>query len=360
MMQDSINIISLGQCGSRIGRMFDISGVTTCYANFDSVDYRGLDIPKEKMFLIGETGTGCSFSKGMQLIKKYEEQFIDYLESNLSRDKLNLIIFGAGGGSGSSMAVAAVKHAVDQKYRVGVLATLPPQIQGMLVLDNALKVIKDLKDYNLSTMILCDNEYIMSKVGVRKDWWAGVNQYVFNAVCSMFDILKPGKTANSGIGSIDKGELMRVLQYGNGIVDVRVTHLDKSELNNITEESLSSILYNPMLIEGFNYKDTLAYILNIDTPMYGDYTKLAQLIFSTVQSSFGSAISKLGMFTDPTLADSVRITLINAGLKLPKAIMKDIKDLNRNNKRFSKKRDKEEKIDLSIIGDSLIDEEFDI
>lgn len=358
-MKTSLKMIGLGQGGTRISQVFEKAGVDCAYANFDHIDFSGLNIPDSKKIIISGTGTGASFKKGLMLVEKNKDIFSKFLDEHLSRDHINMFVFSLSGGSGSSMGVTALKYALSNKYKTGVLTVLPPKIQGMLAMDNAMRVLEHLKEQDIKTFILADNEYILGHVGVKKDWWSGVNEYIFSAVASMFDIIREGKTSSSGIGSIDKGELMRIIQFGNGMLDPRVLYLNQNEIKNINDEDLHNFLYAPMLMEGYKYKETLAFIINIDTPVYENYSAFIQRILESVKSNLGGTIAKIGMFVDPTLTDSIRITIINAALKLPKNINKDIRFVNRDARKYSTKKEKEDMTDFSML-ESSIDEDFEL
>jgi cell division GTPase FtsZ len=357
MIQESLNVIGLGQAGSRIAKFFDRANVPTMYANSDEVDFRGLNIPENKTLLIEGTGTGCSYVKGLQIVDKNLDTFISYISKVLNKDKLNLFIFGCGGGSGSSMSTRAIKYAIENKYRVGVLTVLPADVLGIVPKGNAIKTLEDLKEFPINTFILADNEYLSKDIVLGKDWWSEINQKIYDQVEAAFEITGSKKTSQAGIGSIDKGELMRILQYGNGLIDIRTFRIKKYQM---TEEYVEELLHKPVLTEGYNYKDSLAYIINIDTPTFGNYSQFAQTVFMKSSGKYGSAISKFGMFIDGSLSEEIVLTIITAGLKFPKIVTKEMKKFNREGVRLNKKKDKEDKTDFSIVDSSMIDDEFDI
>lgn len=356
-MQDTINVFAFGQAGTRISQNFEKVGVSTAYVNFDEVDMRGLQVREDKKLCISGKGTGCSLAMGNKLVKKHKAELFKFIRSHADKNKLNIIVFGLGGGTGSSITMAAVPYMLEKGYRVGILTVLPPDILGILPQDNALRVLEYLKELPLSLFILGDNEYMVSEVGFKKDWWSGVNNYLFSQFHSIFEITRSNKTTYSGIGSIDKGELLRILQYGNGMLDVRTIYLKEADLYK-SEETLRDMLYTPSLIDGYSYKDTLAYAVNVDVPSRGDYTGTVSTIFNIVEKESGEAISRLGMSIDPLLDDTIRITMINAGLKLPKTILSRIKNLNKNEKKFINKKEKEDKITFDKLNTSSLDDDF--
>jgi len=119
-------------------------------------------------------------------------------------------------------------------------------------------------------------------------------------------------------------------------------------------------LFKPCLVEGYNYKDTQAYMVSIDVPVKGVYTNFSSKVFDITKNVSGSAISRLGMFVDPLLTDSVRVTLINAGLKLPKVLKSRMNNLKRDAERYKDKRSKGDSMDFDGIDSLALDDDFDI
>lgn len=360
MIGESLNIISIGQCGNRIGKKFEELRATVYYINSDSVDMRGLDVAVDKTLLLDGRGTGGSTIKGQQMFKKHKGIVVDFLKESLDKEKVNMVLFGLGGGTGGSLGPLVLDYAIQHKYKTGVLTTLPPKMLGILAGDNALRTLKQIKDIESNFFILVDNELLTNKIGISSNWWERVNAYIVEQINSVFNILKPEKISQSGIGSIDKGEVMRILQFGKGLTDIRVVYLSPYDLR-AAERDLILKLFTPVFIEGHTYKNTLAYLVSIDVPERGAYTALIKNIFDATKKISGSAISRLGMFVDPNLSpDVIRVTMVNAGLKLPKVLQSRINNLKRDEQRFIDKKGKEESLDLSQIEGSILDEDFNL
>lgn len=341
MIGDFINIISIGQCGNRLGKKFSMLGIPTCYINSDSVDMRGLGVAEESTFLVDGRGTGGNTRQGQRIFKGHKAEIMEFVMNHAMQDRLNLIIFGLGGGTGGSIGPAIIEHLINKKYSVGCLSTLPQKMLGILAGDNALRTLKQIKNLPLSMFIIADNEFLVNNVGVSANWWERVNEHIVGNVVSAYTVLDDNKMSQTGIGSIDKGELLRILQYGKGLTDIRTLYLTFSDLDKERSE-LKSLLYAPTLIQGFDYKETLAYLVSIDTPNHGNYTDVAKKIFDISKSVSGSAISRVGMFNDPVLSDSVRVTLINSGMSLPKVLQSRIDNIKRDGQRFKDKAQKKE------------------
>ena len=100
MIDEIIQIIGIGQCGTRIGTEFEKCNIDTAYINSDEVDVRGLIVSEKKMLLLETTGTGGSPSKGKAMIERNWERFTSFLHKNTDKSKMLLFIAGGGGGTG--------------------------------------------------------------------------------------------------------------------------------------------------------------------------------------------------------------------------------------------------------------------
>jgi len=358
-MLDIFNICSVGQCGCKIGWEFAKLGFSTCYINSDVVDMRDFGAPEDKILLLDTTGSGRSPAKGRAILEKHFDKFAAFMDKNLKPNSINLFIIGLGGGTGGGMALPAIEYAQKKGMKVGLLATLPAKMSGMLDMDNAMRSLKELKDASINMFILSDNEHLMNTVGLSTEWWQKINYFILKKMAVIFDLLRENKTSQAGIGSIDKGELLRVLQYGQGLLDVRDIYLSIPGEVALTDEELKKRLFEPGLISGYKYSDTLFYIVNVDVPKQGGFTELAARIFSTCKGSFGSALARVGMFIDPNLDKAIRITIITAGLKLPRVLRSRINNLKRDSDRYEVKKDKEDLLDFSSMDDIKIDDDFD-
>ena len=359
-MINLFNVIGIGQCGCRIAKEFNKIGFNTCYINSDSVDMRDFIVPKDKLLMLGTSGSGRSPVKGAAILKSNFTIFSDFMDIHLQRDALNLFVIGMGGGTGGGMIIPVLEYAQEKDIKVGVLATLPPKLSGMLDMDNAMRVLKKLRTVDMNMFILADNEYLIEKVGLSTEWWQRINYYILTKVIAAFDILRDNKTSQKGIGSIDMGELSRILQYGKGLLDIRDIYFTLPDELSISDEELKEKLFEPSLINGYNYKDTLFYLISIDVPDKGGYTEFASRVFKITKGSFGSALARIGMFIDPILSKSIRVTIITAGLKLPKVLRSKINNLKRDSIRHEIKKNKLDSVDFTDMDEISINDDFDL
>jgi cell division GTPase FtsZ len=359
-MRDYINFIAIGQGGGRITQDFSPLNVSSCYINSDAVDVRDLSVSTEDLLLLETTGSGGSPSKGRAILNNNLTAFTTFIDSKLDKSKLNIFVIGLGGGTGGGMALPSVEYALNNDYKVGVIAALPPIMQGMLANDNAMRTLKELRSKEISMFILIDNQYLIDTVGISSSWWDNVNKCITKNVGSIFDIIREGKVSQKGLGSIDKAEIYRILQYGKGLLDVKTVYFSPNEFE-LTDNDIKSKLFAPQLIEGYNYKDTLAYIVNIDIPKANEtYTEFSSKVFNITKGVCGSAISRLGMFTDPFLLDKVCVTIITAGLKLPKVLKSKINNIRRDSERHEAKKSKVDRLDFEELSSVHIDDDFSL
>lgn len=362
-MFDSMKIIGIGQCGTRIGKGLEVAGLSVAYVNSDEVDTRGYNIPEDKLLLLKDTGTGKSIIKGQQIAEKNLPKLRSFIKKNSDKNGMTTFIVGGGGGTGGGVINVAVKLALEEGYKVGVVYTLPPYMQGLVPASNSLKTLKMLRQQKLNFFLLADNEYLLSTIGTSKDWWEKVNTNIITNFLSPFQLIRSNKVASSGIGSIDYGEIVRILQHGDGLTDIRSVNIPLN--SDVSPEALQSILFQPSLVEGYDYKNTLAYLVCVDVPKDGNYSTLAHDVFDVVKKKCGNSISILGMFNDPILSDSIRVTLIHSGLQLPSIFQSRLKNLKRDEERFiGKKQKAESRIDLDLLVDldspSILENDFNL
>lgn len=363
-MNEFFRFIGLGQCGMRISQEFERVGFQTAIINSDEVDGRGYQIDDDKLLVLKGTGTGKSLKIGKEIIENNKNKFESFIRKNCSKNGLTVFIAGGGGGTGGSFVAPAIEYTKSLGYKVGVIYTLPPKMLGIIPAENSLKTLKELLKVETDFFMLVDNELLIDEVGKDDSWWGKINRMILSTFYSSIEIIRNNKTAQLGLGSIDKGELLRSLTYGKGCTDIRRYYLTLDECNQ-EEEKIVEQLFKPQLIEGYNYKETKCYLISIDTPQIGSYSAIARRIFDIIKHRVGNSICILGMFTDPLLKDSIKITIINSGLQLPKVLQSRIKNLRRDEKAFQHKQDKEDATvnifsDLTFNEDNSLDKDFQL
>ena len=359
MLSKNLQVVGIGQCGTRIGQEFARQGVNAIYVNSDAADAKGVNA--KNMLLVESTGTGGSPVKGKEFFDKHKKEFSAFLDKNLDPDKLVLFIAGGGGGTGGGFITPAAEYAITKGYKVGVIYTLPPKMLGMLAINNAFKTLKILRQLELKTFVLADNEFLMNFVGVSEmNWWQEVNKHIVAHFHFIFDITRDSKITAAGFGSIDKGEVSRILQYGQGLTDIRVVEFSNKEVKTMDDAEIKKALFATGLIEKYDYKKTLAYITSIDVPAKGDYNTFSSIVFNINKKMYGSSLARIGMSVDPTLTDSVRVTMVNSGLDFPKVLKSSINNLKRDDERYKNKAIKGDSLNLNGLDLDSISDDFNL
>lgn len=361
-MKDYISFIGLGQCGMRLCNEFYGKGYTCSFINSDEGDVRGFNFEPEKVLVLKGTGTGKSLKVGTQIVEDNKTKFESFLKKNVNKNGLTILVAGAGGGTGGSFVSPAATFLKENGYKVGVLLTLPPSILGLVPAENSLKTLKELKQHPLDFFMLIDNQMLLDELGSSTSWWGRVNKKIVENVLAMFEILNERKVSKEGLGSIDKGELIRCLTYGKGHIDVNHFYLTPVDFN-LPDKELEAKIFKSPLTNGYNYREGLCYSVCVDIPkpFETEHMALASRIFNITKNKIGRGISIPGMFTDPMMGSTVRVTLIVAGLSLPKVLESRIKNLKRDNMAFKEKHNKVDKISADILDsldEEMLDEEF--
>jgi cell division GTPase FtsZ len=350
-------IFALGQCGTRLAQNFANFDLDICYINSDSGDMKG--ISSKNVLQLDTSGTGGSPIKGREMVNKNIKSFNAFIKANSSDKCINLVLAGAGGGTGGGIVAPTLEALKSLGVKTGCVLTLPPKSLGMLAADNSMRTLKEVRQVELNYFVLVDNDHLIDKCNISSAWWGAINKYIVNTIMLPFTIVNDAKTSKDGFGSIDKGEVNRILQYGSGLIDIRHVSFTKKEILSMDEKEIKAKLFNPSLVSGYDYKNSLAYMVSIDMPEKANYNAFANTVLEISQKAAGSAISRVGTFTSPHLKEEVDVIMINAGLKLPKVLNNRMNNLKRDNQRFAEKKSKTDSIDLSI-DDSMISNDFDL
>jgi cell division GTPase FtsZ len=360
-MKNYVNFIGLGQCGMRICYEFSKSGYNCTFINSDENDVRGYDIEPEKILVLKGTGTGKSLKIGRQIVEDNKSKFDSFVKKHCNKNGLTILVAGAGGGTGGSFIAPAAEVLKGLNYKTGAIITMPHKMLGMIPQENALMTLKQLKQTSLDLFLIADNDMLLDELGSTKSWWGKVNKTIVETTSAMFDILNDRKISREGLGSIDKGELIRCLTYGKGHLDVNHFYMTPEEFS-IDEKELEKRLFSSPLVNGYNHKEGLCYAVCVDIPttFSQDHLEIANRIFTLAKNKIGRGISIPGMFTDPWIGTAIRVTLIVSGLSLPKILESRMKNLKRDTEAFKIKNNKVDKVLIEIddFEQSSFDDDF--
>lgn len=371
-----IRFVGMGACGSRIALQIEkLSGFyglnpKIFYMNFDQIDMKELKgIPANRKLLLSGSGTGRTPQAGETLAKAHRKEISEFLKTRLSRDELTILLFGAGGGTGSGMAPIVADLLGAMKFQYGAAVTFPDKTSDMVVNQNAIYTLNRIMEYSamMKPLILADNDYLSENLlHDDNDWWGKVNKYIANAflsIISLVDAKAQTDSSEKGIGNLDWGEVKRTFHV-DGLADVRMINIPKPALMrpDYIEKDFREKVIGESLCGKYPMKDTLAYSGGVILPTGFNALDKCQQMFNVIaELTPNAAIRRWGtIFRSPDVnlqpgeMEYIKLVMISSGYKLPGDINKKIKSIQKDAKRFVTARDKKSKVDLAAgVGPAL-------
>jgi cell division GTPase FtsZ len=402
--------IGLGACGAKITLLAEkyLSGIKGApmplYINFDSTDFKEVsEVQKQRKLLLEGSGTGRSPEKGLEFAEKHRKEIKEFLFKSLGIDKDNngkpsntiILVFGAGGGTGSGLAPVVADLLLKEDLQVGIAMTFPEDKSDLLENKNAITTLNKIMDISsqLTPFILIDNQYLLNTLKVNgRDFWKNINTYIVNAFLSMTELFETDPTklvsSNRGISNLDLAELKRVFQTP-GFTDVRTigipevvfkqfgnTDLRLNEFGLSADEVIlrkQALFQEKMdkfrdkIIDSFKHEslcgkfklqDTLTYacvaIVNEDF----DQIDRVQDVFNIVASmNKNSGIRRTGTIFKSKVATAtgqgefsdlkiVKFVFVASGYKMPNEVNKKVSRIKRDAVKFNKAKTKESKANI--------------
>lgn len=378
-----MRFLGMGACGSRIAlqieRMATAYGLSpkVFYMNFDQIDMKELkDIEPKRKLLLSGSGTGRTPQAGEAIARRYRKEISEFLKTrltgdrtNLKRDEITLLLFGAGGGTGSGLAPVIAEILEKMQFQYGAAVTFPDKTSDFVVNQNAIYTLNRIMEHSASMkpLILVDNDYLSENLKHQdNDWWGKVNKYIANAFLSMMSLVNPDDnrlSSEKGIGNLDWGEVKRALHV-DGLTDIRLIQVPAQALMrpDYIQKEFREKVVKESLCGKYPLKDTLAYSGGVILPAGFNALDKCQEMFNVVaELTPSAAIRRWGTIfkapdetAKPGDLQYVRLVMISSGYKLPNDINKKIKAIQKDGKKFIKTRDKKSKVDLaSGIGPTL-------
>lgn len=366
----------MGACGSRIALQIEKMAKTyglnpkVFYMNFDQIDMKELkDIEPKRKLLLSGSGTGRTPQAGEELARQHRKEISEFLKTRLNRDDITILLFGAGGGTGSGLAPVVSEILEKMKFQYGAAVTFPDKHSDFVVNQNAIYTLNRIMEHaaSMKPLILADNEYLSENLKHQdNDWWGKVNKYIANAFLSMMSLVNPDDdrvSSEKGIGNLDWGEVKRALHV-DGLADIRLIQVPAQALMraDYIQKEFREKVVKESLCGKYPLKDTLAYSGGVILPAGFNALDKCQEMFNVIAGLTPSAaIRRWGTIFKSTDASYkpgelqyVRLVMISSGYKLPNDINKKIKAIQKDSQKFIKTRDKKSKVDLaSGLGPSL-------
>ena len=279
-MKEQFGILGLGAGGSNIANLFEGKSYTTMYINTSVED---LDCIKgvHKVMVPGAEGAAKDRKRVLQLAMESFGDIVQKIESVITQ-KYVVVIFSAGGGTGSGLSIPILKY-LTQIGKVCIpVMILPDSRSSAKVNENAYNACAELMSVQgLGATFLLDNS--------RGDKFAINNRFA----CELDSFIN---LQNSSVhGNIDKAERKQMLSCPGVAVIGKI-----SKAKSVASELVDS-LYNGIYAE---ITSKNAYYLGISTSN-------RSLDIESITSTFSSVYD---VFTGTSEATSI---IIATGLQFP-------------------------------------------
>lgn len=305
---DAVRIIGLGGAGTNMLERIVLDGVDGADPLTLNTDARTL----ASCMAPGKIQLGANITKGLgaggdpelglQAVLEAEEA----IRAALRDRRIVFLCVGLGGGTGSGGAPIVTRIAREEGAFVVVFATMPFAFEGKRRRDQAETALNELAVL-ANALVTFDNnrmgELVLAKAGVH-DAFAAADRMVCESIKAVIRLV-----ARPGLINIGLDELMSALRtnrsrclFGSGIASGK----DRSA------KALRNALASPLLDQGALLKEARTVLVHLgggeNLTLYEIELLMQQLrkhVPETAQVLFGAAV-------DPTMGDSLSITLISA------------------------------------------------
>lgn len=156
-MREQFGIIGIGACGSNIANLFEAKGYSTVYVNSSMEDLNSIK-GVHKLHLAGAEGAAKDRKKVLQLAM---ESFGDIMQKveNIITQQYVLVIFSAGGGTGSGLSIPILKYLTQIGKTCIPVMVLPDSRSSAKMNENSYNACIELMSLQgLGATFLLDNE----------------------------------------------------------------------------------------------------------------------------------------------------------------------------------------------------------
>lgn len=358
-------VLGCGQGGSRLAKeISDAFNVAGRYVNLADIDYSSFDVPYQHKLVVDGDGTGRSAKLGEEIARENFddiEAFIDDAIRCEGEDRICMCI-GGGGGSGTGLMFPILEHltAKYKKMDILLLYTLPRKLEGLPAKPQALTYLNRIingymKGKKQVAPVLIDNEYASSiYVDEEKkefEYWAKINKGIAGTLRAFYNLTRIDKVSHidtaSGFGALDYNELLSVLFFKDGFVDIRDFEV---EYPNAVE--VSDLMRNSSRVfKDLDAKTCKAYIVAVAMPDhwkgYKETNEFMDEVFNAAARLTKTTYVLRSSFYSRRL-NTARVMLLFAGLTKGRGLDRIIKQTAKDKEKFESKS-KAETFDLTGI-----------
>jgi cell division GTPase FtsZ len=317
--------IGSGEGGGRLAATFGRMGYPAAAINTTEADLARLRLPgSQKLVLpIAAGGAGQEPELGRQAVLVHQDRVLAFLRAmTLEADHVVLCI-GGGGGTGTGSLPELVRLLRALKRPVGVIYTLPRDVEGTAVKVNALRallsqVYQMAEGGEVSPLVLVDNNRIgelFPEVSLAR-FWPKANQFL----ADLWDAFNRLSVRESEFYSaLDGTDYLRLLSAGKCAALGYAEVLDlKSPVG--LARAMSEAVHGGLLAGGFDLSTASA----VGTIIVGSANTLRHLPAAYLDNGLrvvgeimrgGYAFS--GVYADPSVYAKLKLYVLFSGLDLP-------------------------------------------
>ena len=306
--ESSAKIIGLGGAGANILDRVGLDGLASSELLSINTDLRTLQrsVAKEKI-QIGKAltmGLGCGGDPelGNQAAQESEESIREAIRGH----QIIFLCVGLGGGTGSGAAPLITRIAREENAFVVIFATMPFNFEGKRRRQQADEALNELAVL-ANALVTFENgrmgELILAKNGIHEAF-AAADRMISESIKAVIRLV-----VRPGIINVGLDDLVSALDatrsrclFGSGI----------SDGENRSHAALENALTSPLLDKGGLLKDSTTVLVHIcggeSLTLYEVellMQKLAKYVPDSAHILFGAAV-------DPTMGDSLSVTIISA------------------------------------------------
>ncbi len=304
-----IKVIGVGGGGcNAVTEMFHqkIHDVEFAICNTDKQSLAISDVPEKIHIGAKGLGAGCNPENG----RKAATESIEKIKKSLgTKSEMIFITAGMGGGTGTGAAPVIAKAAKDAgKLTVGVV-TIPFRDEGAEFIKRAAMGINELKKY-VDSLLIIDNQKLYDVFGNLNIYEAfpKADEVLSNAVKSISDII-----TREGFINVDFADVKMIMQNSGMAIMGTGTANGPDRATKAVEMAFESPLLND-----FDLNTAKGVLVNITSSKEQGPT-MAELsqIMEYVNNFTGNAIKrKRGIVIDPTMGDSISVTIVATGFSV--------------------------------------------
>ncbi|MGR7923042.1 cell division protein FtsZ [Zobellella denitrificans] len=307
-----ISVIGVGGCGGNTVNLLAEAALPP-HVNIVAMntDAKALQQSRVEVLQLGKILTrGLGAGAEAEVGRRAAEESLAEIRHQLKGADLCFITAGMGGGTGTGAAPVVAQVARELGIMTVAIVTRPFGFEGKKrarAADQGLATLAEQTD----ALLVLPNDYLLKVLGSRTPLLAAFSEsskVIQNAVRGLADII--GQTGLINIDFADVRTIMR--QQGKAVMGIG---LGTGE--NKVEEATLQALNNPLL-EKVELERARGVLLNVVASMdigLDDFQKIGDRVAECVGEE-ATVVS--GISLDPSLTDSIQVTMIATGIQPPR------------------------------------------